>query len=54
MFSIIVVSLNTKKKFKNTIESILKQTLKDYQIVVVDGKSNDGTLRLINRYKKPC
>tara|TARA_A100000164_G_C21905533_1_gene772770 strand:+ start:1021 stop:1794 length:774 start_codon:yes stop_codon:yes gene_type:complete len=52
MFSIIVVSLNTKKKFKNTIESILKQTLKDYQIVVVDGKSNDGTLRLINRYKK--
>mgnify|MGYP005638942247 FL=1 len=51
-FSIIVVSLNTKNKLENTIKSITKQSLKSYEIIVVDGKSNDGTIKLISKYKK--
>ena len=51
-FSIIVVSLNTKKDFLYTLKSILKQKLVKYQIIVVDGKSSDGTLQIINKYKK--
>lgn len=51
-FSIIVVSLNTKNKLENTLISIIKQSLKSYEIVVVDGKSNDGTVDIISKYKK--
>ncbi len=51
-FSIIVVSLNTKEDFLYTLKSILKQKLVKYQIIVVDGKSSDGTLQIINKYKK--
>ena len=50
MFSIIVVSLNTKKKFEKTIKSILKQNIKNYEIIVIDGKSTDGTLHLIKKF----
>ena len=51
LFSIIVVSLNTKYKFNKTIQSIINQSIKNYEIVVVDGKSTDGTIELISKYK---
>lgn len=50
--SIIVVSLNTKKKFTKTINSILKQKYKNFEIVVIDGKSTDGTKEIIFKKKK--
>ena len=49
--SIIVVSLNTKDKFEKTISSIKNQSLKNYELIVVDGKSSDGTIELIEKYK---
>ncbi len=52
LFSIIVVSLNTKEKFKKTIQSILNQSIKNYEIIVIDGKSNDGTKEIISKYNK--
>lgn len=51
LFSIIVVSLNTKKKFIKTINSIVNQNIKDYEIIVVDGKSSDGTINEIKSRK---
>lgn len=51
-FSIIVVSLNTRNKLENTLQSIIKQSLKSYEILVIDGKSNDGTFDIISKYKK--
>jgi len=42
-FSIITPVLNSKEKLKKTIESIKKQKFNDYEIIVVDGNSNDGT-----------
>jgi len=50
--SIIVVSLNTKKLFLKTINSILKQKYKNFEIIVVDGKSTDGTKEIILKKKK--
>ena len=50
-FSIVVVSLNTKLDFLKTISSIKKQTYKNYEIVIVDGKSTDGTVYEIKKIK---
>lgn len=50
-FSIIVVSLNTKESFLNTINSIKKQKFENYEVIVVDGKSSDGTIELIKEIK---
>ena len=52
MISIIVVSLNTAKKFKKTVKSILKQSIKNYELIIVDGGSTDETKKYIHKYKK--
>ena len=51
LFSIIVVSLNTKKKFLKTIKSIKKQRFRNYEVMIVDGKSIDGTINEIKKIK---
>ena len=47
--SIIVVSLNTKVDTIKTINSILIQSYKDYEILVIDGKSTDGTVEFLKK-----
>lgn len=47
-FSIFVVSLNAGEALKNTIDSILKQEGVDFEIIVKDGGSIDGSLNLIS------
>ena len=43
-FSVIVVCLNPGEKLNQTLDSILKQTYQDYEIVVKDGGSKDGSI----------
>lgn len=43
-FSIIVVCLNPGSKLNQTLDSILAQTCADYEIVVKDGGSRDGSV----------
>lgn len=54
MFSIIVVSLNAGEKLTETIKSIGQQTFQDYEVVVKDGGSKDGSVEklqeLLNDY----
>jgi glycosyltransferase involved in cell wall biosynthesis len=50
--SIIVVSLNSKNDFIKTINSIISQTYKKKEIIVVDGLSSDGTIENIQKNKK--
>ena len=52
VFSIIVVSLNTKKDFLRSIKSIQDQNFKNYEIIVIDGNSADGTKKEIIKRKK--
>ena len=51
-FSIIVVSLNTKNDFVKTINSIYNQRYNNFEIILVDGNSNDGTILEINKLNK--
>ena len=43
-YSIIVVSLNPGDKLKSTLESIKKQTFSEFEVIVKDGFSTDGSL----------
>lgn len=43
-FSIIVVCLNPGDKLNRTLDSVLSQTFSDYEIVVKDGGSRDGSV----------
>ena len=47
--TIIVVSLNTKIGTIKTVNSILIQSYKNYEILVIDGKSNDGTVEFLRK-----
>lgn len=51
-FSIIVVTLNAGEKLKQTVDSVLCQTYGDYEIVVKDGGSKDGSLQLLSEDKR--
>ena len=43
-FSIVVTALNPGEKLRETIESVLRQKFGDYEIVVKDGLSKDGSV----------
>jgi glycosyltransferase involved in cell wall biosynthesis len=49
--SIITVCLNSVHTIDDTIKSVLSQSFKDIEHIVVDGGSNDGTLNILSRYK---
>jgi len=49
--SIITTSLNSKETIEDTIKSVLAQTYKDIEYIVIDGGSIDGTLNIVDKYR---
>ena len=50
LFSIICTTYNSERDIENLLESINNQTIKDYEIVLVDGVSTDKTLEIASKY----
>lgn len=50
MFSILIVSLNPGDKLVETVRSVAEQTNTDYEIIVKDGGSGDGSLDALRSY----
>jgi len=50
-FSIITITFNSEKTIERTIKSVLAQTFKDYEYIIVDGASKDGTLDVVRKYE---
>lgn len=48
--SIITVCLNDRKGIEKTIKSVIAQKFSDYEFIVIDGNSTDGSAELIRRY----
>ena len=51
VFSIITICYNSEKTIERTIKSVLAQTCKDYEYIIVDGGSRDGTLDIVKQYE---
>jgi len=51
-FSIITVCYNSKKTIERTILSVLAQTYQNYEYIIVDGASTDGTVDIVKSYKE--
>lgn len=49
--SIITATYNSEKTVADTIDSVLRQTYKDVELIIVDGASTDNTLAVVDRYK---
>jgi glycosyltransferase involved in cell wall biosynthesis len=50
--SVIIATYNAVENLPKTLDSILAQTNKDYEVLVIDGKSTDGTQKLASSYEK--
>jgi glycosyltransferase involved in cell wall biosynthesis len=50
--SIVTATLNAVTTIRETIESVLGQDHKNIEYLIIDGGSTDGTLKVINEYKK--
>jgi len=48
--SIITINLNNAKGLQKTIESVVNQTFKDLEYIVIDGGSTDGSVEIIKKY----
>jgi glycosyltransferase involved in cell wall biosynthesis len=51
LISIVTPSLNQARFIRETIESVMNQDYKDYEHIVMDGGSTDGTIDLLKEYR---
>ena len=51
LVSIVVVTYNRAHFLKDALDSILRQTFKDYEIVLVDDGSTDNTKEIVEQYE---
>ena len=49
LFSIVTITWNAHKTIEATLNSVANQTYKNYEYIVIDGASNDGTINILNK-----
>ena len=49
-YSIITVNFNNKEGLRKTIESVINQTFHDFEFIVIDGGSTDGSADVLKEY----
>ena len=49
--SIITVNLNNKTGLEKTVKSVCSQTFEEFEFIIIDGGSTDGSLDIIKRYE---
>ena len=50
--SIITVNYNDAKGLEHTIKSVISQSYRDFEFIVIDGGSSDGSLDIIKKYER--
>ena len=49
-YSIITVNFNNKEGLLKTIESVIHQTFRDFEFIIIDGGSTDGSVDVLKEY----
>jgi len=49
LISVIMVCLNSQKYLTKSINSVLKQSYKNFELIVIDGGSTDDTLKILKK-----
>ena len=49
-FSVITICFNDKKGLEKTIESVVGQTFSEFEYIVIDGGSDDGSVQAIQKH----
>lgn len=50
--SIITITFNSEKSLEKTIQSVISQDYDDIEYIIVDGKSTDSTLDIVEKHKQ--
>ena len=51
-YTIITVTYNAQADIEKTMESVLVQDYRDYEYLIIDGKSKDCTLEIVENMKQ--
>lgn len=51
LFSVITVAFNSARTIEDTIRSVRAQRGTDFEHIIIDGGSTDGTMDIINKYR---
>ena len=51
--SVVTICYNSASCIERTIQSVIKQTYQDVEYIIIDGKSTDNTLAIVERYRMP-
>lgn len=46
-----IITINCNNELEKTIKSVMSQTCKDYEFLIIDGKSTDGSEKAAYKYK---
>lgn len=49
-YSIITINFNNKAGLEKTIKSVINQTCRDFEYIIIDGGSTDGSVEVIRKY----
>lgn len=49
--SVVTVCFNSEKTIERTLRSVLEQTCSDYEYIIIDGASTDGTMEIVRKYE---
>ncbi len=51
LISIITINRNNAAGLENTLQSVAAQTYKEFEYIIIDGASTDGSVEVINKYE---
>jgi glycosyltransferase involved in cell wall biosynthesis len=52
IISVVIPTYNEEKDIEDLLESLNKQTFKNFEVIIVDNYSKDKTIEIVKRFKR--